>query len=95
MYLDKLDGRVNQEFFDKYSATWRGEQDGLQPKIQDIQKAAPAPIDQAVDMLRLTSQASELFLAAVRGGAAPVASDSGGEGRPEGRRVTDDPVRTV
>ncbi len=31
-------------------------------KIQDIQKATPAPIDQAVDMLRLTSRASELFL---------------------------------
>jgi site-specific DNA recombinase len=62
MYLDKLDGRVNQEFFDKHSATWRGEQDGLRRKIQDIQKAAPAPIDQAVDMMRLTSHASELFL---------------------------------
>jgi len=44
MYLDKLDGRVNQEFFDKHSATWRGEQEWLQRKIQDIQKAAPAPL---------------------------------------------------
>jgi DNA invertase Pin-like site-specific DNA recombinase len=62
MYLDKLDGRITQEFFDKQSSTWRGEQDGLLRKIQDIQKATPAPIDQAVDMLRLTSRASELFL---------------------------------
>ncbi|MGA7414548.1 MAG: recombinase family protein [Bryobacteraceae bacterium] len=62
MYLDKLDGQVTQEFFDKQSATWRTEQDRLQRKIQDIQKATPAPVDQAVDMLRLTSQASELFL---------------------------------
>jgi hypothetical protein len=62
MYLDKLDGRITQEFFDKQSFTWRGEQDGLLRKIQDIQKATPAPIDQAVDMLRLTSRASELFL---------------------------------
>src|SRR6266513_2233383 len=31
-------------------------------KVQDIQKAAPAPIDHAIDMLRLTSRASELFL---------------------------------
>jgi hypothetical protein len=36
--------------------------DGLLRKIQDIRKAAPAPIDQAIDMLRLTSRASELFL---------------------------------
>jgi DNA invertase Pin-like site-specific DNA recombinase len=62
MYLDKLYGRIAQEFFDKHSATWHHEQDGLQRKIQDIQKATPAPIDQAVDMLRLTSRASELFL---------------------------------
>jgi hypothetical protein len=62
MYLDKLDGRISQEFFDNQSAAWRREQDGLQRKIQDIQKATPAPIDQAVDMLRLTSRASGLFL---------------------------------
>jgi hypothetical protein len=51
-----------QEFFDKQSAILRSEQDGLQRKIQDVQKATPAPVDQAVDMLRLTSRASELFL---------------------------------
>ena len=62
MYMDKLDGRITQEFFDKQSATLRREQDGLQRKIQEIQKATPAPIDQAVDMLRLTSRANELFL---------------------------------
>ena len=62
MYLDKLDGRITQEFFDKQSAMWRREQDALLLKIQDIQKATLAPIDEAVDMLRLTSRASELFL---------------------------------
>jgi hypothetical protein len=62
MYLDKLDRRITQEFFDKQSATWRSEQDGLQRKIQETLKATPAPIDQALDMLRLTSRASELFL---------------------------------
>jgi hypothetical protein len=62
IYLDNLDGRITQEFFDKQSAAWRAEQDGLQRKIQDVQKATPAPIDQAVETLRLTSRASELFL---------------------------------
>jgi hypothetical protein len=63
MYLDRLDGRITQEFFDKHSASWRREQDGLQRKIQDIQKATPAPIDKGHRyMLRLTSRASELFL---------------------------------
>ena len=40
----------------------RREQDGLVRKIQEIQKATPVPIDEAIDMLRLTSRASELFL---------------------------------
>jgi len=62
MYLDKLDGRISQEFFDKQAESWRREQEALRRKIEDIEKATPAPIDQAIDMLRLTSQASELFL---------------------------------
>lgn len=62
MYMDKLDGRITQEFFDQQAATMRREQDGLLRKIQEIQKATPAPIDQAIDMLRVTSRASELFL---------------------------------
>ncbi len=33
MYSDKLDGRITQEFFDKQSAAWRSERDGLQRKI--------------------------------------------------------------
>ena len=48
--------------FDKQAAALRREQDGLLRKIQDIEKATPAPVDQAIDMLRLTSRASELFL---------------------------------
>jgi hypothetical protein len=62
MYMDKLDGRITREHFDRLSDTLRGEQDGLRRKMVDIQKATPAPIDQAIDMMRLTSRASELFL---------------------------------
>jgi hypothetical protein len=62
MYMDKLDGRITQEFFDRNSATWRSVQEAQLRKIRDIQTSAPASIDQAVDMLRLTSRASELFL---------------------------------
>jgi DNA invertase Pin-like site-specific DNA recombinase len=61
MYLDKLDGRISGEFFDQRSAEWRREQDGLLGKIQEIRKAAPAPVEQAIDTLRLTSQACEMF----------------------------------
>ncbi len=62
MYLDKLDGRITQEFFDKQAAVWRGEQGAIVRRIHDIQNAAPAPVEQAIDMMRLTSRAAELFL---------------------------------
>lgn len=61
MYLDKLDGRITGEFFDQRSAIWRGEQDALLRKIQAIQKAVPAPIDEAIDTMQLMSRACELF----------------------------------
>jgi hypothetical protein len=36
--------------------------EGILGKIRDIQSAVPASIDEAIDVLRLTSQAAELFL---------------------------------
>jgi hypothetical protein len=51
MYMDKPDGRVSQD-----------KQQALLQKILTIQTAALTAINQAVDMLRLTSRASELFL---------------------------------
>jgi hypothetical protein len=95
MYLDKLDGRITEGFFDKHSGTWHREQDGLPSKIQDVQKATPALIDQAVDMLRLTSRASEVVPPATRRRAAPVAPGRCRKSRLAGRGVADHPVRTV
>ena len=62
MYIDKLDGRITQEFFDKHSATLRLEQGAVLRKIQEVQKAVPARMDRAIDVLQLMSRASELFL---------------------------------
>jgi site-specific DNA recombinase len=62
MYRDRLDGRIDAEFFDSHAAEWRHEQETILGKIRDIQRATPAPVDQAIDMLQLTSRAAELFL---------------------------------
>jgi site-specific DNA recombinase len=61
MHTDKLDGRITQELFDRRSAECRREQRGIIAKIQDIERRAPAPVDQAIDMMGLMSRASELF----------------------------------
>jgi site-specific DNA recombinase len=62
MYVDKLEGRITQEFFDRQADTWRREQNAILRRIHDIQTAAPAPIKEAIDGLSLTSRACELFL---------------------------------
>src|SRR5262249_26877872 len=62
MYLDKIDGRITQEFFDRQAAECRDRQGTLLRKIQEIEKSAPAPVDQAIEMLQLTGRASERFL---------------------------------
>ena len=62
MYMDKLDGRITLDFFDNQAAIFRRQQDALLRKIQEIQKVAPMPVDQAIDVLRLTSRAGQLFL---------------------------------
>jgi hypothetical protein len=62
MYVDKLDRRITQQFYDTQSATFHQQLDDVLRQIQDIQNATPSPVDQAVDLLRLTSQATEFFL---------------------------------
>lgn len=48
-----LDGRIDTEFFDSHPAAWRVQQETLLRKIEEIQDAAPVPIDQAIDMMSL------------------------------------------
>ena len=74
MYMDKLDGRITQEFFDKQSATWRGEQDGLQRKIQRSRRPRRRRSIRR-STCALTSQAKNYPTA--RRGTAPVAAGGG------------------
>ena len=43
MYLDKLDGRISQDFVDRQAQTLRQEQEWLSRKTEDVEKASPAP----------------------------------------------------
>lgn len=62
MYVDKLDGRVTQQFYDLQAAGWRSEQDIVLSKIQERQRSMPAPVDQAIHLVNLTSNACQSFL---------------------------------
>ncbi len=61
MYIDKLEGRITTEFFDQKAEAWRREQESILRQVQEIQKTAAAPVEQAIDALQLTSKACALF----------------------------------
>ena len=64
-------------------------------KIQEIQLATPAPVDQAIDLVQLTSQTCQLFLQQTADAQRRLLQVLIKKGRLAGRGVADDAVRTV
>lgn len=61
MYVDKLDGRIDAEFFDRMSAEWRAEQDRC---LQDIERHSAADqsyLEDGIRVLELAKDAQRLF----------------------------------
>lgn len=61
MYVDKLDGRIDNGFFDRKSAEWRTEQDRLLRDVATHQSANRTYIEEGVQLLRLADRAHTLF----------------------------------
>jgi site-specific DNA recombinase len=61
MYVDKLDGRVDADFFDKMAAEWRAEQTRCQREIDRHQEADKSYMDEGVQILELARNAQRLF----------------------------------
>lgn len=61
MYLDKLDGRVSQGFFDRKEAEWREEQSDVLRKIETHQAANKSYLEDGARILDLASRAAELY----------------------------------
>ena len=61
MYVDKIEGRISEEFFDKQASAWRNEQDAILRQIQQIQSTAPAPVEQAIDIMQLRARLPSYF----------------------------------
>ena len=88
MYMDKLDGRISQDLFDRQAASMRREQDGLLREIQGIEQATPAPIEQA--SICLANESSERVVPpAACQRAASIAPDGCRKGVLEGRLPAD------
>ena len=61
MYVDKLDGRVDADFFDNKAAEWRHEQNQLLATIGERQAATRSYLTEGVRLLDLARRAPELF----------------------------------
>ncbi len=61
MYLDKLDGRVDDVFFDRMSAQWRVEQSRCLREIERHETAEQSYLEEGVQIIELAQNAQKLF----------------------------------
>jgi site-specific DNA recombinase len=63
MYEDRLEGRISPETYDKKALELRAQGLELSRRINEIEASSPAPVQDAIDLMDLTSRAADLFLA--------------------------------
>ena len=61
MYVDKLDGRIDTDFFDRKAAEWRSEQQKCLELIRGHQDANQTYLDEGIRLLELAQKAGSLF----------------------------------
>jgi site-specific DNA recombinase len=61
MYVDKLDGKINDDFFERMSAEWRAEQDRCLREIERHQTADQSYLEEGLRILELARNAQRLF----------------------------------
>jgi site-specific DNA recombinase len=62
LYTDRLDGRIDAAMYDSRAAEYRAQQQTVRRRIEDVRTSAPAPVEDALNLIRLTSKAAALFL---------------------------------
>jgi site-specific DNA recombinase len=61
-YLDKLDGRISQEFWSRKSGEWQAEEEQIRASIQSLREARPERLLDAARILELANKAYFLYL---------------------------------
>lgn len=61
MYEDKLDGRIDQDFYDRKSSEWKLEQDAILKKIENHQGANRTYFNEGIKLLELAQRAVILY----------------------------------
>jgi site-specific DNA recombinase len=61
MYIDKLDGKIGGDFYEKFAGDWREKQCRLQREIDRHEAAEQSYMDEGVQILELAQNAQRLF----------------------------------
>ena len=61
MYVDKLDGVIEAEYFDRKSLEWRAEQERISGAIGAHERANESYVEDGIQLLELAQRAAELF----------------------------------
>jgi site-specific DNA recombinase len=61
MYEDKLEGRITVDMYDRKAGECRSRSLELLRRINEIHVSEPAPIQECIDLMDLTSRAADLF----------------------------------
>jgi hypothetical protein len=61
MYVDKLDGVIEEDYFTQMRAEWRTRQDEVRQSIQAHRMASRTYFDEGIQLLELARKAGELF----------------------------------
>ncbi len=62
MYVDKLDGKISESFYERNAAEWRAEQDRITEAIRDHRRADHSYADTGVRLLELAGGAHHAFV---------------------------------
>lgn len=62
MYVDKLDGKISEAFFEGKAGAWREEQKKILAKMESLQNASQTYIEEGIQLLELGQNAGFLFM---------------------------------
>jgi len=60
--MDRLEGRISKEQYDRKAHDLRTQSLQLLDRMNEMRLSAPAPVQDALDLMDVTSRASDLFL---------------------------------
>jgi site-specific DNA recombinase len=62
IYEDRLEGRISKELYDRKAHDLRTQSLELLSRMNEMRVSAPASVQEAIDLMDLTSRAADLFL---------------------------------